>query len=271
MGAEEATNNTGELTAMIEGMMWLQTEMPDGGGVPITIRYDSEYAAGMTRGSLAPTTNVKLVEKAREVRKKLEEKRQISWSWVKGHSGENGNWWADKLADEGKAGSIGQNNRRWAAPPPANGEEWMRERCRKCGKDFELDTRMCSLHERKCAGTGVAGSGYPGYTKCRKCKRRIGNGVESNTALLIARRNHEKDCMWTNLANRTCRICGKIEAPGVEADANRRRHEVKCREEAQGRWSRRATREAREAGEEDERVTGEVGGASSSGPGQEGS
>ena len=53
------------------------TEMPDGGSKPITMRYDSEYAAGLTRGTLEATTNVELAERAREMTKKLEKKREI--------------------------------------------------------------------------------------------------------------------------------------------------------------------------------------------------
>ena len=45
-GAERATNNTGELTAVLEAIEWAIGK----GLREVVIRYDSEYAAHMTRG-----------------------------------------------------------------------------------------------------------------------------------------------------------------------------------------------------------------------------
>ena len=107
MGAKEATNNTRELTALIEGMIWLDTELPDGGNVPVTIKYDFKYAAGMTRGKEDFTDS----RKTKSLRR-----RHVDWCWAKANSGKNENCMADKLADEGKNGEIGKHNKRWAAP-----------------------------------------------------------------------------------------------------------------------------------------------------------
>eukprot|EP00969_Alexandrium_andersonii_P154001 6808533-Alexandrium_andersonii.AAC.1 len=45
VGAREHTNNTGELSAIAEALLWLIDEAPDGGGEPVLLRYDSVYAA----------------------------------------------------------------------------------------------------------------------------------------------------------------------------------------------------------------------------------
>ena len=233
VGAEEATNNMGEIAALIEGMIWLETDLKDGERVPVTIKYDSEYAAGMTRGKLTPDSSKALVQKAKKTLQSLEEKRQVDWVWVKGHSGENGNWWADKLADEGKNGEIGKHNIRWAAPPPPvnkSKQDWMKEKCRKCGKDFHLDGRRCAAHEAECTGTGVAGMGYPGYIQCRKCGTLTGTGVEKQQVLREARNGHEAVCLGSQEANKKCRGCG--ETAGEEATDSvtwRRLHETKCK------------------------------------------
>ena len=196
LGAEEATNNTGELTAMMEAMIWMKEEAPDGKNVPVTIKFDSEYAAGIIRGIMQPKTNKELASKGLEIYRDLEQTREIKWEWVKGHSEENGNWWADKLADEGKAGAVGQHNKRWAAPPPTMTakKEWEQEICRKCGEHFQLDARRCAAHEKQCTGRGTPGAGYPGYMKCRKCGELIGDGVENAEALRQVRKRHEKTC-----------------------------------------------------------------------------
>ena len=50
LGARERTNNTGELSAIGELMLWLLHEAPDEGNVPMVVRYDSTYAANMAQG-----------------------------------------------------------------------------------------------------------------------------------------------------------------------------------------------------------------------------
>ena len=45
-GARKATNNTGELTAILEGLRAMRRR----GMAEVTVRYDSEYAANMTQG-----------------------------------------------------------------------------------------------------------------------------------------------------------------------------------------------------------------------------
>ncbi|CAJ1414131.1 unnamed protein product, partial [Effrenium voratum] len=44
MGADIASNNVGELTAMLEALLWLEQEAPGDAGLPARIRFDSTYA-----------------------------------------------------------------------------------------------------------------------------------------------------------------------------------------------------------------------------------
>ena len=59
MGAEVATNNVGELAAMIEALLWLEAEAPGPAEVPATIFYDSFYAYGAITGAHAVGANDK--------------------------------------------------------------------------------------------------------------------------------------------------------------------------------------------------------------------
>ena len=48
LGAEKASNNTGELSGMAEALLWLRDE--EGSDRPASICYDSKYAANITSG-----------------------------------------------------------------------------------------------------------------------------------------------------------------------------------------------------------------------------
>ena len=85
-GAREKTNNTGELTAMIELMIWLLEEAPDGGDTPVMIRFDSFYAANVCRGIWEVKSNEELAQKARAVTERVEERRILTWVHVYGHT-----------------------------------------------------------------------------------------------------------------------------------------------------------------------------------------
>ena len=136
------------------------------------------------------------------------------------------------MAEEGKQGKIGTHSERWAAPPPPTAvkDEWRQETCRKCGENFQLDGRRCAAHEEACTGPGVEGRGFPGYMKCRKCGTLTGTGEELGWKLM--RQNltyHERECLGSAEANRTCRGCGFKTDEGVGNPLKYRRiHEVKC-------------------------------------------
>lgn len=55
LGAENGSNNTGELTAICEGLKWLLEQ--EDTNTPAAIYYDSKYAAKITRGEYNAETN----------------------------------------------------------------------------------------------------------------------------------------------------------------------------------------------------------------------
>jgi ribonuclease HI len=60
LGAEHGSNNTGELCAITEALLWLR-DFEDTGRAAV-ICYDSEYAHKMTTGEWRPKENIKLVQ-----------------------------------------------------------------------------------------------------------------------------------------------------------------------------------------------------------------
>ena len=105
IGAKECTNNTAELSAIVEAMLWALSLSNVKDGV-VHIFYGSKYAADNIMGANHPSRNRRLVYMGRIVREKLLHKHDIRWTWVKGHQGNVGNERADRLADAGREGIM---------------------------------------------------------------------------------------------------------------------------------------------------------------------
>ena len=116
LGARERTNNTAELSAIIEACLWLRDEAPDSGGEPVMLRYDSQYAANISLGRYTPKTNKELAETAKRMMADTMSSRNVTTQHVYGHTGAVDNEVADRLADKGAKGEIAADSRRWAAP-----------------------------------------------------------------------------------------------------------------------------------------------------------
>ena len=99
LGAEISTNNTAEISAIIHALRHAQRTNK----TCIVIRYDSEYAANMTRGKWKPKKgrNEKLINAAKKTLELAEMTMAVRWKHVKGHSGDKWNDRADELADRG--------------------------------------------------------------------------------------------------------------------------------------------------------------------------
>ena len=98
-GAEIGSNNTAELTAILEAAVWAYHAHP-----PVTnvdIRYDSTYAAQLATGEWLPTSNTLLVDMVLAAVQQLQTKATVTFTHVKSHQGEIWNERADQLAAHG--------------------------------------------------------------------------------------------------------------------------------------------------------------------------
>jgi len=106
-GAErETTNNRMELMAAIQGLEALNRPCV------VKIYTDSKYVLeGITRwmpawkqrgwktASKQPVKNAELWQRLDRIASSVAEQGDLSWQWVKGHSGHDGNEYADELAN----------------------------------------------------------------------------------------------------------------------------------------------------------------------------
>ena len=100
-----------------------------------------------------------------QIYRRLRTTRNITWQWVKGHANHTGNEKANRLADAGSRGQVGEHSKRWAAPHRLALAAVNTEKCRKCGRFFR-DARICGAHEMTCtAGPAILTDEQP----CRKC------------------------------------------------------------------------------------------------------
>lgn len=102
LGAEVGSNNTGELTAICEALLWLRD--CDRSTRSAAIVYDSIYAAKITTGEFRAQKNQRLAAEARGLLREVQAKRRVRLLHVKGHSGQRWNEVADALANRGAAG-----------------------------------------------------------------------------------------------------------------------------------------------------------------------
>lgn len=105
-GAAQTTNNQMELTAAIEALRAIKRPCP------VYMHVDSEYVKngitvwikdwkknGWRTSARKPVKNVELWQEL----DRLVSSYDITWVWVKGHAGEEGNEKADELANKGVA------------------------------------------------------------------------------------------------------------------------------------------------------------------------
>ena len=96
IGAKVGSNNTGELSAIYEALLFAgQRSMQT-----VQIRTDSKWSINVITGKWRASSHKVLVNHIRSLLRVSN--MSVSFQWVKGHSGIEGNERADKLADQGK-------------------------------------------------------------------------------------------------------------------------------------------------------------------------
>ena len=111
LGAEVGSNNTGELSAMCEALLYVTSYIaPER---EVVIKYDSMYAANTITGTCKAHTNKALVAKGQSCLEQARANNPVSFVHVKAHSGDKWNDLADALARRGCAGDTCGTGR-WA-------------------------------------------------------------------------------------------------------------------------------------------------------------
>ena len=164
IGAGSRTNNVGEVTAMVEALLWLQYEAPGPESAPATIFYDSTYAFNALTGTDDPEANLDLIRKARAVFASASSTRNVFFRRVKGHSGDLGN---DRLAGRGARGEQSSQSARWLSPMnvPAAIDPLLIDHCWRCGRVYSGPSYARELpgHEAHCKIAGAP----PSHISCR--------------------------------------------------------------------------------------------------------
>ena len=110
LGANVGSNNTGELTAIAEAILYaMEHEIKE-----ITIRSDSQWSINVLTGKWRPKTHHSLINRIRQLMQIPGYIIQLHW--IKSHVGYEGNERADQLANEGRALAEAVGGRQHAAP-----------------------------------------------------------------------------------------------------------------------------------------------------------
>ena len=111
VGATVGSNNTGEVTAIVEALLFaVEHEYTHA-----TVHTDSLWARNVILGKWKARTNKALVHTARRLFRRMGVTVHIEW--IKAHAGHVGNEKADKLANLGRAAATSVGGRNLVLPP----------------------------------------------------------------------------------------------------------------------------------------------------------
>lgn len=126
LGAEVHTNNTAELSAIGEGLLFIKNQYKDTLPKQIIVLYDSDYAAKSVMGLFKGEKNKELIQTIRGIFQSLNDEMKlfhknmncgINFAFVRGHSNDFFNDKADGLAFLGATGFWTSQGRYSHIPP----------------------------------------------------------------------------------------------------------------------------------------------------------
>jgi len=103
LGAEVGSNNTGELSAICEALIYVRDTL---GCCEVCIYHDSTYAANVITGEMKAKKNKALVERGAALLLEARGSCDVTFEHVKAHSGHKWNDLADSLAKRGATGDV---------------------------------------------------------------------------------------------------------------------------------------------------------------------
>ena len=109
-GARTHSNNTAEMTAMIEALSFLGPHGPVARDKQSCIYYDSQHAAGVCLGTIQARTPVQLALACQQSLIHAQRRPRLTMQQVYGHSGNLGNECADHAAALGTLGLNSSHN-----------------------------------------------------------------------------------------------------------------------------------------------------------------
>ena len=109
-GAKVQSNNTAEMSAMIEALSFLGPHVPDARDSCSCVFYHSKHAAGICLGTIQARTHVQLALSFQQSLLKVQHKLRFTMQHVYGHAENLGNECADHAAALGAFGLVSNHN-----------------------------------------------------------------------------------------------------------------------------------------------------------------
>ena len=109
-GARTHSNNTAEMSAMIEALSFLGPRGPFARDANSCICFDSKHAAGVCLGMVRARTHVQLALACQQSMLSVQHRSRLTMQHVYGHTGNLGNECADHAAARGTLGLLSNHN-----------------------------------------------------------------------------------------------------------------------------------------------------------------